>query len=588
MRPQLLLKVMILLCTIQLLFVETQSAYAQGAEGQSDAPQFSNCDSIPAADCQIKITVDQFLEQASERWGIQLDEDELFSPASVQRDELPTSIAIVVDGSDVMRRGLLKEVFNSLSNLKEKLLEANPQITDSDIDNLSWSIFFIGAENKDSLYTWCGDIEADDFDEKCDIWRKDSNLPGNTVDKFIRDYAAKPIDATPFVDPLEKVIGYFENRTGPKYIVCFCEGLDGGAQPNVEGTISQAQDNNINIHVIHMWKKVPDKDATEPLKRLAEETGGEFVAIGGDVTPIWQAITRERIDYQYTLTTPLSKQPENVLINYKSDEDKWISLENIPFPAEGLEIIPTDEPQSSATLPPEEGEGGGSVPSSSPLWLWGAIGLGIILFVAAMAVVASRLRNRQKEPDFEPDDDATGRIGTGDFFPPTPPSDRTDSTQRASYVLPVAKLTLKHAPAESRSTLASDITIYSNTLKWGIGRKKANLLKEPEYTDAEPIEIEENTVSRVHALLEFNVEIEGFFLRGDMTPNGTFVNREQLEPLEPYPLQAGDEVQFGKVAYKFEILEMDLRKAFIEFIPPGENGLVIKEVNLADVDQTAR
>ena len=84
------------------------------------------------------------------------------------------------------------------------------------------------------------------------------------------------------------------------------------------------------------------------------------------------------------------------------------------------------------------------------------------------------------------------------------------------------------------------------------------------------------------------MDTELFFLKSDMAPNGTFVNREQLEPLEPYPIHAGDEIQFGKIAYEFEILEMDLQQAFIEFISPGENRSIIKEVDHADVDQTAR
>jgi hypothetical protein len=117
MRLLLLLKTIVLLCIIQLLFVEVQSAQAQGGDGQPDGPEFSNCDTIPAPDCQITVTSDQYSEPVAEYWRIQLDEDDPFSPTHVQTDELPASIAIVVDGSDVMRIGLLTQVFDLLSGL---------------------------------------------------------------------------------------------------------------------------------------------------------------------------------------------------------------------------------------------------------------------------------------------------------------------------------------------------------------------------------------------------------------------------------------------------------------------------------------
>ena len=821
-----LLKATILLYGIPLLFIAVQSAHAQGEEEQLDVPEFSNCSSILANDCQINLISSSALETAADRWEIKLD-DESFLPTSVQTKEFPGSIAIVVDGSDVMRSGQpspLRQVAISVNKLSEKLIATNPQITEALLNQLFWTIFFIGAENADDLYTGC-DIE--EFGSDCpddDIWVHDSNRLGNASIGFEKTYKPdETLGATPFIIPLTKVIDSFENRTGPKHIVCFCEGLDTTEGSKLETTISLANEDDIRIHVIHMWKGIllsgEIADASDSLKILAEKTGGEFVPIDGNITTVWKAITEELTDYQYTVTLPEVEKPaEKIQIAYKDDAGNWIPQVDTDFPeiteapkpentiapepeapvapvvsepevtettaniyiyenlielphnnqpqeisippsatgidiqiesddghisvdtikiddklwtqdefqnaaisdlflttdgpitrqgeltlidsasaapilvpltlviaqpespsilefeteAAGHVIVPQPEDSSQAIIPVPAPKGIGDklVPTSLkcgflggdlvempnpadmqceipfneilaegsqlsvsltdqfgfeysgqvplridnpfipevtpvppdplaiiirtlgrlPRWLWWPMGIGIPLMAVAAAVFfASRLKYRPVEPHFEPDDEATERSGAGIFFPPTPLAGGMDVTERLSYVLPVAKLTLEHAPAGDRSSLSPDITIYPNTLKWGIGREMSKLLVEPEYSDAEPIEIKAKSVSRVQARLEFDMDIEGFFLVGDMAANGTYINRTKLDPLEPYPLQAGDEVQFGKIAYKFELLEMDLQKAFIEFSNPQDaDRFVTEEVAGTDLDPTVR
>jgi hypothetical protein len=359
-----LLKIQIPLFLVAFLFITVKSAYAQGEGGAPATPLLSNCSPIPAGNCQIQITVSYPLTTTVDHWKIHVDQDEPFSPTHVQTEILPGSIAIVVDASDVMRdkqyvppgeQPLLSQISNAISDLNKKLLAANPQTTQDDLSQLLWTVFFIGAEKADDLKTWC-DILPSNCPNKSNIWTNESNIPGNAVHSFAETYETAPnLPGTPFLEPLIKIINSFQDQPGPKQIVCFCEGLDGGESPSpddprVSKLIELAKTKQIRIHIVHMWK-ASGYDATDFLKKLAEgtdgnyqlatEIDGKFSVRADKITSVWEAVTQELNHYRYTLTTSLSKQARQLQVQYQNIEGNWTSSPTVS-------LDPTVNPSESS------------------------------------------------------------------------------------------------------------------------------------------------------------------------------------------------------------------------------------------------
>jgi len=55
----------------------------------------------------------------------------------------------------------------------------------------------------------------------------------------------------------------------------------------------------------------------------------------------------------------------------------------------------------------------------------------------------------------------------------------------------------------------------------------------------------DSSISSKHAIILYR-ESQGFFIRDDMSANGTFLNGEELEIGKPYPLKDGDKIGFGR------------------------------------------
>jgi len=63
------------------------------------------------------------------------------------------------------------------------------------------------------------------------------------------------------------------------------------------------------------------------------------------------------------------------------------------------------------------------------------------------------------------------------------------------------------------------------------------------------ITIQDNSVSSTHALILYKGG--DFFLRDEMSSNGTFVNGKELEPGKPSKLADGDEIKLGDTLFLF-------------------------------------
>ena len=61
----------------------------------------------------------------------------------------------------------------------------------------------------------------------------------------------------------------------------------------------------------------------------------------------------------------------------------------------------------------------------------------------------------------------------------------------------------------------------------------------------------DTTMSSKHANILYR-ESQGFFLKDDMSANGTFINGEELEIGKAYPLKDGDEVRMAQTIFLFK------------------------------------
>jgi hypothetical protein len=743
--------------------VAPQAVYAQHQSDEHAAPQVT-C--AVRNYCQVRLIADRPLSLQEERWVIRLDDTTTLQPATIEEDEPQWgNFMFVADASNEMRLATANApaplaIFStSLFSISTKLIEANPQVNEADLPKLSWSVFFIGADREDEFYSWC---QLDEIASHCvgadGPWISgDSNLPANAAYLFAENYlsaekAALPL-GTPFAGPLTEAMGYFEGRSGPKAIICFCEGLNAGQSVDVGPLIEAANRQGIVIHVKQMWSGTglnnSTLDASAELSRLAAETDGAFVPVSEEnLSPIWQALTRQLRQHRYTVTFTLPVAAAQIQIEYQDEEgnreilvdtalppvftvpapwrlqvngtavtapaegeplplviaagatsidiqlesadknlavtslqigDKMWTLEElrqllpsalasamasaaetdgallgyltlvdsfssdaiqvpvaltighpasselelqtdgngtivvpksnqggivaIPFrvPSDnGYEIVPqivecsigdklftsSDAAKLQCEIPYQvvtDGselhvrlidQAGWTYESQAPLALSGflisgelmAIG-GVMLLGILLFVVFLRLSARKKTGE------ETNQVITSIDAPTKPvrsdPSPSEGPTEKLDNVLPVAELKRVYCPPEIMSSVPESITICPNSLTWGIGRNKSHL--QAEYKGATPHIIDTPSVSRVHALLKFETSLHLFILQDNKTPNGTYVNRTKLEPMALHPLRHGDQVQFGKIAYEFKVLEPDLEDAFGMFFPSMES-----------------
>lgn len=70
------------------------------------------------------------------------------------------------------------------------------------------------------------------------------------------------------------------------------------------------------------------------------------------------------------------------------------------------------------------------------------------------------------------------------------------------------------------------------------------------------ITIDDPTISSMHAAFEIEQHDNPFVLKDTSSSNGTFLNRERLQPLEPTPIKSGDCLRFGHTITYFVSAKM--------------------------------
>ena len=61
----------------------------------------------------------------------------------------------------------------------------------------------------------------------------------------------------------------------------------------------------------------------------------------------------------------------------------------------------------------------------------------------------------------------------------------------------------------------------------------------------------DSTISGAHANILYR-ETQGFFIKDEMSANGTFINGEELEIGKAYTIKDGDEIRMAKTTFKFK------------------------------------
>jgi predicted component of type VI protein secretion system len=117
----------------------------------------------------------------------------------------------------------------------------------------------------------------------------------------------------------------------------------------------------------------------------------------------------------------------------------------------------------------------------------------------------------------------------------------TQATQPPSTAHLVVK-DLAGIPAEA------SLALPAGTAEWIIGREDAASQIFPEI-NLDPYGAQEAGVSRRHARL--SAQAGGFFIEDLNTVNGTFLNRQKLNPGQPAALKDGDELRLGKLRLVF-------------------------------------
>ena len=123
--------------------------------------------------------------------------------------------------------------------------------------------------------------------------------------------------------------------------------------------------------------------------------------------------------------------------------------------------------------------------------------------------------------------------------PPPPPS--YSNAPGRTVVEPVNN-SLKLVHANSGQTFTIDR--YSASNKMYLGRQEGAQSDRP-VIDISTVPYSER-ISRLHAYITWDNSRNSFTIVDDNSTNGTILNGQSLTPLQSYPLQSGDRLEFGR------------------------------------------
>ena len=135
-------------------------------------------------------------------------------------------------------------------------------------------------------------------------------------------------------------------------------------------------------------------------------------------------------------------------------------------------------------------------------------------------------------------------------IPVSPPPSYDNVPSRTVVEVPSTNLRLVHSNSGETFTISRDSAMN----KIYLGRQDG-LPSDRNVIDISGIPFSER-VSRLHAYVTWDSYRNGFTIVDDNSTNGTILNSQPLTPQEPYPLNTGDRLEFGrehKVIFQVEI-----------------------------------
>ena len=324
---------------------------AQNASPAAD-PVAVNC--TDPAHCEIWFAAPQPIDPGTGEWIVTVDGQSVQPDGAIAQDVHPGSVMFVLDTSDVMRvdGGGLTQARDWIFTLDQTLLAANTRLSPDALSKVAWSMLFIGANDKGTLFSWC---ELDEINPYCppqsSPWEKgDLTLLGNAPLHFLNRFPNGDLPATDFVAPLQKALGYFDGQSTPRAIICICEGLEAGQPGKMDGLIKLANAKSVHIYVKHVWKAAK-MDATDALTQLANATGGIFVPTDGDFTAILNQVAQELSPYRASFA--LSSAPNHIKIDYRDPQGVLLTLVDTklaPAPAPSATPVPNTTGQNTPVV----------------------------------------------------------------------------------------------------------------------------------------------------------------------------------------------------------------------------------------------
>ncbi|MEM7543375.1 MAG: FHA domain-containing protein [Pseudomonadota bacterium] len=294
-----------------------------------------------------------------------------------------------------------------------------------------------------------------------------------------------------------------------RVLIVFSDGLAEDYAYDHDDVVKTARDDEVIIHAIGYPRSVAKSVALQTIRRLSDETGGQYVQasypeleIPPTVAPKLFTSARSGGRLRFDLE-PLAEQGAigaiDVTLSFQTESQGFLVLAPVTLPGPDAEGPTAPSPSASSSsqpiAPPQivRVSTGGENPS---LWPWFAIVIGLLL-VVIVAVVLQLKRGREK-----------------------PQGEDAQSKRPLAFLM-----------------LGEERHVIRDT-PWRIGRSRNNDLP-----------LLDSSVSRLHAEIRRNED--GALTLNDLgSLNGVFVNDGRVETFQ---LREGDKIDIGDVRMTFTL-----------------------------------
>jgi hypothetical protein len=545
-------------------------------------PLHSNCD---LEGCEIWFAAPGEIGAGAFEWeisanGVLLD----LAPQVAAKQSIPDlNIMYVIDTSAPLRDQALLDFYNAVEDTSAQLAQRG--IDPAQLEHMHISVAFLHLYQNDPVTFWCYESADAPCAKNNPAWEY-TNLRGvsNAVALMLSNTSAANVEAPPlteFAEPFARAMAAFDEVDGPKLVICFCEGLGPSETTpgdvrvdDVAPLIEAARQKNIRVHVKHAWKAAYG-DASQSLARLAQATGGVFVAqetVG--IAPILDDLASQLTPYTVKLPWSMlgdvqgNAKIDIAVVNLDGISRTVVStVLDVPVaPAGSFGIgehdtpgsLPTSMPSQTPKVTPERPTATPDVGGTNGLQGGTVSHMPLLLALSTVAVSLAGLgvffigRGRPTPGNHTMIAEDTEPI----LKMTDAPTSAEDDTVRMADTHLVAEFVLAHSPVETTIRLP----LHGNHAVWAIGRSQQRLMQS--YPHAVPLTLSSPHVSREHALLRFDGRqfiLEPVLSADPENPvTSVRVNDTEIRLNARHILHSGDAVSFSTARYWFHIRDAKL------------------------------